>query len=123
MARFEELTREATVRLEKSGFRAVDKGSERHGAFEWSWLHERERDKAHCYVSLGVLEDTPGIYEVEVSAAADDGEHFGRVEILPLTKGAKDEDIINALEKGAEYALRMDKKDMPHSKQVSIPAR
>lgn len=114
--RFEKLSREATVRLGKSGFKELNKGSERHGAFEWSWL--RERDETRCYVLFGVVEDTPGTYEVDVWAGADDGQHFGRLEIMSPTRDAKDEDIIFALEQAAQRALAMDEKDMPHDKRL-----
>ena len=123
MPTLEELTNEGTRWLEKSGFRVLDQGGDRHGAREWSWLRERNLGKGHCYVSLDVIESSAGTYEAEVWAGADDEEKFGRRLILPPTKGLEWDVVLPALDEAASVALKMDQSDMPHSYQVSLPAR
>jgi hypothetical protein len=76
---FESLNEIATTTLKEAiSFEPLDPGGgDRHGAWEWTWIRPRDGGGT-CYATLAALGPLGGVYDLEVSAGADDASRFGK---------------------------------------------
>ncbi len=116
MVPLQKLTSIATDRLAKEmGFGVRDRGGQRYGAWEWSWV--RRQGSSAYYVTLGALEAGDHTYRIEVGASADDGPSHGKQQAGTLGPTPSDklesdpEPVVQMLLNAAKQTLTVSPKD------------